>query len=93
MALEIRLLGPPQVEVDGRALVVDTRKAVALLAYVSVVGRPVARDTLADLLWPDAAPDDARGALRRTLSVLRSGLGGEWLTVDRQQVSLASDGV
>jgi DNA-binding SARP family transcriptional activator len=93
MRLEIRLLGPPQVEVDGRPLVVDTRKAIALLAYVAVVARPLARDVLADLLWPDSDPEDARGALRRTLSVLRSGLGGGWLTVDRRQVSLSADGV
>lgn len=74
-------------------LVVDTRKAVALLAYVAVVGRPVARDTLTELLWPDADPDAGRAALRRTLSVLRSGLGGRWLVVDRRQVRLGAEDV
>ena len=31
MTLRIALLGPPEVEMDGRPLVVDTRKAIAVL--------------------------------------------------------------
>jgi DNA-binding SARP family transcriptional activator len=89
--LRIDLFGPPRIEVDGHPLVVDTRKAIALLAYVAVVRRPVARDSLAELLWPEADPADGRGALRRTLSTLRAGLGGAWLDVDRRQVSLGHD--
>ena len=87
--LRIELLGAPRVEVDGRPLVVDTRKATALLAYVAVVDRPIARDSLAELLWPEADPEGGRGALRRTLSTLRSGLGAGWLEIDRSQVALA----
>lgn len=49
--LDIRVLGPVQVAVDGAPLVVDTRKAVALLAYVAVTARPASRETLAALLW------------------------------------------
>ena len=66
---------------------------MALLAYVAVVGRPVARESLTELLWPEADPDDGRGALRRTLSVMRTALGGSWLQVDRRQVALDADGV
>ena len=47
----------------------DTRKAVALLAYLAVTGRPQQRDVLAALLWPELDQTKARGALRRTLSV------------------------
>lgn len=60
MPLRISLLGPPRIEVDGRPLVVDTRKAIALLAYLAVVRRPIARDSLVELLWPDADPDGGR---------------------------------
>ena len=74
-------------------MIVDTRKAVALLAYVAMVGRPVARSSLADLLWPDAEPDSGSGSLRRTLSVLRSGLRGRWLAVDRRQVALTGEDI
>ena len=68
----------------------DTRKAVALLAYLGVTGRPASRESLAALLWPEADGVDARGALRRTLSVLNSALDGIGLTIDRTSVALRS---
>ena len=86
--LRLSLLGPPVAEIGGTALVVDTRKATALLAYLAVEGGVHNRDSLAGLLWPDYAPDRARAALRRTLSTLRSALGGQWLVVARDSVSL-----
>jgi DNA-binding SARP family transcriptional activator len=86
--LAISLLGPPSVEVDARPLAVDTRKALALLAYLAVTGQPQGRETLAALLWPDAGEQEARGALRRTLSVLRSGLGDRWLRAQRPRREL-----
>lgn len=84
--LSVRLLGPVRVDVNGAPLAVDTRKAIALLAYIAVAGRPTPRESLATLLWPDSAEAQARGALRRTLSVLNSGLGGSGLVVDRATV-------
>ena len=86
--LEIRLLGPPQVVVDGRPLEVDTRKAVAILAILAADGRPYARDELAALLWPDSDDAAARGALRRTLSTMRTAIGDGPLVIDRSQVDL-----
>ncbi|MDX1621895.1 MAG: hypothetical protein R3320_12935, partial [Nitriliruptorales bacterium] len=62
--------------IDGRPLDVDTRKAIAVLATLVLNGRQ-SRESLAVLLWPDSPQDRARAALRRTLSVLNSGLGGE----------------
>ncbi len=73
---------------DGVPLAVDTRKATALLAYLAVEGGVHNRDSLAELLWPDYATDRGRAALRRTLSTLRSALGGRWVTVARDSVSL-----
>lgn len=84
----VRLLGPPVIEVDGRPLRVDTRKAVALLAILAVEGGPQRRDRLASLLWPDSDPPRAAGAFRRTLSVLNSALGDGVLHADRRDVSL-----
>ncbi|MDX1658320.1 MAG: tetratricopeptide repeat protein [Nitriliruptorales bacterium] len=74
--------------VGGRPLEVDTRKAIAVLAMLVVNGRQ-SREALATLLWPDSAPERGRAALRRTLSVLNSGLGGERLHADRASVELA----
>jgi DNA-binding SARP family transcriptional activator/tetratricopeptide (TPR) repeat protein len=87
--LEIRVLGPLEVVVAGRPLEVDTRKALAILALLAVERRPFARDELAALLWPESDDESARGALRRTLSVLRAALGDPWMRVDRSVVTLA----
>lgn len=89
----IRLLGPVDIRVDGAPLAVDTRKAVALLAYLAVSGRPASRESLGALLWPESDGPAARGALRRTLSVLNGALGGRGLAVDRSAVELRSDEV
>jgi DNA-binding SARP family transcriptional activator len=90
--LDIRLLGPPEILVDGAPLVVDTRKAVAILALLGAEGRAFARDELAAMLWPDADQPAAHGALRRTLSTLRAATGDSVL-VDRTRVALAAAGV
>ena len=89
--LEIALLGPPEVLVDGEPLAVDTRKAVALLAYLAVSGRPQAREQVAALLWPDQDDAHSRSALRRTLSTLRTGLGGRWVATSGDAVALEGD--
>jgi len=86
--LRIWLFGPPRIELDGTPVEVDTRKAIALLAYLTITGRPHGRDALAALLWPDLNQDRARAALRRTLSSLRKGLGGSGLAAGRSRVSL-----
>jgi DNA-binding SARP family transcriptional activator/tetratricopeptide (TPR) repeat protein len=86
--LRLSVLGPPVVLADGVPLTVDTRKATALLAYLAVERGVHNRDSLAELLWPDYATDRARAALRRTLSTLRSALGGRWVSVARDSVSL-----
>ncbi len=93
MTLHIKLLGPPQIERDGVPVEVDTRKAIALLAYLAVTGIPHSRDTLAALLWPDSDDDHARAALRRTLSSLNKALGGDGLDVNRRTVALSESGV
>ena len=86
--LVLNLLGPPRIERGGRAIEMDTRKATALVAYLAVTGQPQARDSLAALLWPDASGERARGALRRTLSTLRTGLGGDELRVEGHRIAL-----
>ena len=79
---------PSQVLVDGSPLSVDTRKAIAILAYLAVEGGEHPRDHLVELLWPDTDPERSRSSLRRTLSTLRSALGGRWVEANRSFVSL-----
>ncbi|HEY8989937.1 MAG TPA: BTAD domain-containing putative transcriptional regulator, partial [Candidatus Limnocylindrales bacterium] len=86
--LSIRLLGPLEIAVAGRPIVVDTRKALAIVALVAGEGRPFARDELAAMFWPEADDEAARGALRRTLSALRTAVGESGLVIGRTQVTL-----
>ena len=91
--IELFLLGPPRLERDGVLLQFDTRKILALAAYLAVAdagaeGARLSRGSLLALLWPELEPSRARAVLRRNLSLLRSALEGEWLVVDRQTVSI-----
>jgi DNA-binding SARP family transcriptional activator/Tfp pilus assembly protein PilF len=86
--LVLRLLGAPLVEVDGRVVETDTRKAVALLAYLAVTGSAQSREKVAALLWPEYDAAHAGAALRRTLSVGRAALGGRWLVPSGRLLAL-----
>ncbi len=74
--------------VRDRPVVVDTRKALAIVALVAAEHRPFAREELAAMFWPDADDEAARGALRRTLSSLRTAIGQSGLIIERSQVAL-----
>ena len=74
--LSLFLLGSPRIERDGTLINVDTRKAIALLAYLAVTHQRQSRDALTALLWPDYDQTNARSALRRTLSALNKALSG-----------------
>ena len=91
--LRLGLLGSPRIDCDGVPIEVDTRKAIALLAYLAVGDQAPARERLAGLLWPDYDPDRARGSLRRTLSALLKALDGRWVVADRRTIRLERDGV
>jgi DNA-binding SARP family transcriptional activator len=86
--LSVRLLGAPRIEVGRTVVETDTRKATALLSYLAVSGQPQRRATLAALFWPDNNEQKARGALRRTLSVLRTALGDRWLEAGGDTIAL-----
>ena len=77
--IKLFLFGAPRLERNGATAEADTRKAIALLAYLALTSQPQRRDTLAALLWPDHDQSSARGALRRTLSALNKALGGTGL--------------
>ncbi len=91
--MRISLLGTPLVEVDGAPLAVDTRKATAMLAFLAVTGHAHSRAVVADLLWPELDGERAGGALRRTLSTLRTALGDGRLQSDRNSIALNLDEV
>jgi predicted ATPase/DNA-binding SARP family transcriptional activator len=86
--LSLYFLGAPRLELDDRLVVPDTRKAVALLAFLAVTGERHTRDALAALLWPELDQARGRAALRRTLSALKSSIKGHGLDVQRDSLAL-----
>src|SRR6476660_4495494 len=86
--LTLSLLGHPRIEIDSSEITVDTRKAVALIAYLALTGQRQSRDTIAALLWPEYSQANARAALRRSLSTLNKALGGEHLISERESLGL-----
>lgn len=80
--ISVKVLGPILVEVDGRPVAgFRSHKTLALLAYLVVERRAVARNYLAELLWPDVTTTEGRGHLRRALHDLSQKLPGA-LVVD-----------
>jgi len=83
------LFGAPRLERRQRRVAFDTRKALALLAYLALTRAAHSRDSLANLLWSDYPQSKARAALRRTLSVLNAALGAGQLDIERETIALA----
>src|SRR6516165_11339054 len=80
---ELRLLGPLLLAIHGHELHRLPRKADALLALLALQpGRPIARETVADFLWTDRGPEQARHSLRQTLLVLRHSAGGDLILAE-----------
>lgn len=87
--LEIQLFGFPSARLDGRAVDLNLRKGLALLAYVADAHGPVGRDHVAALLWPEADMEAARGRLRRTLHKVGVAFAAHVIEADRASLSLA----
>jgi len=71
--LDIALLGPPSITLDGEPLVLRPRnsaRAKAILFYLAASGRPETRERLAGLLWSDWPEKKARDYLRGELFLL-----------------------
>jgi len=86
--MQITLLGVPSVTRDGERAVLDTRKALALIAHLALSERPRPREALCDLLWPEHDASHARGALRRTLSTVRGAIGDDGVQASSDSVAL-----
>ena len=74
--MRIELCGRLAVELAGRAVEPPGRQGRLVLAYLAVNRqRPVARDELVELLWPEHPPADPGEALSALLARLRRALG------------------
>ena len=73
-SIRVRLAGPLAVLRNGEPVhLTPSRKVRALLAYLALATRPVARSTLCEMLWD--VPNDPRGELRWCLSKIRGLVG------------------
>jgi len=86
--LTFYFLGAPRLEKNKRPLALDTRKAIALAAYLALTQTAHERDELAAFFYPDADTARARAALRRTLSTLKTALGENALDIEREMLGL-----
>ena len=68
--LSIKLLGPPEVSLEGRSLRFGRKKALALLCYLAAEGGKRTRRELAELLWPRSEERCARTELRGILNCI-----------------------
>ena len=82
------LLGPPRIEHESKLVRVNTRKAIALAAYLSVTAGKQSRESLVAMLWPELDRRRGLAALRSTLSALKKALDGKGLAVERELISL-----
>ena len=73
--LEVMLLGQFDVRRDGTPIVIPSRPAQSLLAYLMLnAGTTHRREKLAGLLWPASSEENARSNLRKELWRLRKAL-------------------
>jgi DNA-binding SARP family transcriptional activator len=91
--IELSLLGPVGVSVDGEApppeLLWD--KNLGLLVYLACSPkRSRTREHLAGLLWPDKIQKKAKGSLREALSKVRAVVGEAGIDTEGDQVRLAA---
>ena len=84
-SLRFRLLGPLQLSRGAEVLALPaSRKVRALLGYLVLASRPVARSQICELLWD--VPNDPRGELRWCLSKIRG------LIDDKKHKRVVADG-
>src|ERR1700686_4407156 len=93
--LRARLLGDLTIELDGSELEPPaSRRARALLGFLSLDRGLHARSSLAARFWPDVLDESARTSLRSALSALRRALGPDserYLIATRDDVGLAPE--
>ncbi|MEU0534795.1 AfsR/SARP family transcriptional regulator [Amycolatopsis tolypomycina] len=71
--MEFRVLGAVEATADGAPVDLGSRKQRLVLAVLLLdAGRPVAMDTLVDVLWPDDPPASARNTVQALVSRLRA---------------------
>ena len=73
--LEVRLIGKFDIQCDGKPVIISSRAAQSLFAYlILTAGTLHRREKLAGMLWPDESEQKARAYLRNELWRIRKAL-------------------
>lgn len=91
--LRLHLFGMPQLEIAGQSVRIERRKAAALAAYLVLNTQAQSRDVLSTLLWPEGTHDQARAALRSTLSTLSKLSEVQWLDANRISIGIRHESI
>lgn len=86
--VRVYLFGHLRVDRGEEMVLLPTRQAKLLLAYLVLHPSSHTREKLAALFWPDVPDASARASLRNTLSILRRQLDPALLLANRETVSL-----
>jgi serine/threonine-protein kinase len=92
--LTLNLFGTPVVEADGELVAGRAAQGhrLALLAMLALArGRPVARDRITALLWPESPTDRVRHQLSDALYIVRSALGADVVRSTGDDLGLNAD--
>jgi DNA-binding SARP family transcriptional activator len=73
--LTLKLLGVPEISLDGRPVIMKRRGSISLLAYLALTQRAHAREVLASILCGDSPDDQARKFLSNLLVDLHRHVG------------------
>lgn len=85
--LNLMFLGDAVATIDDSPIPqLRSKKAVALLCYLAVTGKPHSRSVLATLLWGEAPEINARASLRKVVAALRKSAGSH-LIIDNESIA------
>ena len=91
--IEVAVLDGLRLSLNGAPVILNNRKARAMLAYLALEGgAPVSREQLAGLFWGEAPERQARNSLRQSVFELRDALqqrGCQALVAGRDSLALS----
>jgi DNA-binding SARP family transcriptional activator/pimeloyl-ACP methyl ester carboxylesterase len=87
--LRLQVFGVPALTESAGPVRLALKRGYALLAYLALEGRPLPREHLAALLWPEADEDTARTRLRRLLYQVEDLCGRDLLETREGSASIA----
>lgn len=87
--ISIKVFGAPTVLVDGEAVVISRARVRGLLWLLAAENRPLDRERLGYLLWPEETTKVAQRNLSTHLSYARKAVGSEVFSVTGEAIALS----